>query len=273
MFSSVLFHVREKKPLIHAITNYVTANDCANILLACGASPVMADDPGEVAEITGACDGLQINLGTPNERTVSSMLIAGKAANRKNIPVVFDPVGVGASAFRIKTAKTLLRELHFDVIRGNISEIRVLALGTGMGKGVDAAPADGITESILEEAVSFVKDFASKMGCVVAVTGATDVVTDGKTAYCIRNGHPMMSSVTGTGCQLSALTAAFAAANPDNPLLAAAAAVCAMGLAGEIAHRRLEPLDGNGSYRNYIIDGIYRLTPEQLEEGAKYEMR
>ena len=115
--------------------------------------------------------------------------------------------------------------------------------------------------------------FAARTGAVVAVTGAIDIVADGERAFCIRNGHPMMSAVTGTGCQLSALTAAFCAANPDKPLEAAAAAVCAMGLAGEIAHARLTPLDGNATYRNYIIDAIYNMTPAQLEEGAKYEVR
>ena len=117
------------------------------------------------------------------------------------------------------------------------------------------------------------KDFARRIGAVVAVTGAIDIVTDGERAFCIRNGRPEMASITGTGCQLSALTAAFVTANPDCPLEATAAALCAMGLCGEIAHRRLTELDGNSSYRNYIIDAMYRLTPAELEKGAKYEVR
>ena len=139
--------------------------------------------------------------------------------------------------------------------------------------GVDADVADKVTEENLDKAVTFAKSFAAKTGAVIAITGAIDIVADANTAYCIRNGHPMMSSITGTGCQLSALTAAFVTANSDKPLEAAAAAVCAMGLAGEIAHKRLSPLDGNSSYRNYIIDAIYNMTPAQLEEGAKYEVR
>ena len=133
--------------------------------------------------------------------------------------------------------------------------------------------ADKVTEENLDSAVAFAKAFAARTGSVIASTGALDIVADADKAYCIRNGHAMMSSITGTGCQLSALTAAFVTANPDNTLEAAAAAVCAMGLAGEIAHQRLTPLDGNSSYRNYIIDAIYNMTPEQLEEGANYEVR
>ena len=167
----------------------------------------------------------------------------------------------------------LLREVKPTVIRGNISEIRTLAAGSGTTQGVDADAADKVTDETLDKTVAFAKAFAARTGAVVAVTGAIDIVADGERAFCIRNGHPMMSAVTGTGCQLSALTAAFCAANPDKPLEAAAAAVCAMGLAGETAHSRLSRLDGNATYRNYIIDAIFNMTPEQLEEGARYEMR
>jgi len=201
------------------------------------------------------------------------MLIAGKRANELGHPVVLDPVGAGASALRTSTALKLLEEVKFTVIRGNISEIKTLALGSGTTKGVDADVADQVTEENLDAAAAFARSFAGKTGAVVAITGAIDIVADDKKAYCIRNGHPMMSSITGTGCQLSAMTAAYITANPDHPLEAAAAAVCAMGLAGEIAHRRLSDMDGNSSYRNYIIDAIYNMTPEMLEKGARYEVR
>ena len=135
----MLQNVRKKRPLIHSITNFVTVNDCANILLACGASPIMSDDEREAAEITSACDGLCINIGTLSSRTIPSMLAAGKKANELCHPVVLDPVGVGASQFRTDTAFKLLNNIHFSVIRGNISEIKTLALGTGSAKGVDAA--------------------------------------------------------------------------------------------------------------------------------------
>ena len=266
MFRTAFENLRQKAPLIHNITNYVTVNDCANMVLACGASPIMADDLGEVEEITTLCAGLNINIGTLNSRTIDSMLLAGRTANRLGHPVVLDPVGAGASRLRTGTALRLLEEVHFAVIR-------TLASGAGTTKGVDADVADRVTEENLDAAVRFAKEFASRTGAVIAITGAIDIVADGDTAYCIRNGNAMMSSITGTGCQLSALTAAFVTANPGHTLEAATAAVCAMGLAGEVAHRRLTPLDGNATYRNYIIDAIYNMTPQQLEEGANYEVR
>ena len=273
MFKNMFENLRKNCPLIHNITNYVTVNDCANIVIACGASPIMADDKDEVADITTICSGLNINIGTLNNRTISSMLIAGKRANELNHPVVLDPVGAGASKLRTETALKLLEEVKFTVIRGNISEIKTLAFGSGTTKGVDADVSDKVTEENLDDVVAFAKAFAKKTGAVIAITGAIDIVADSKKAYCIRNGHPMMSSITGTGCQLSAMTAAFVTANPDYPLEAAAAAVSAMGYAGEIAHSRLSEMDGNSTYRNYIIDAIYNMTPEILEEGAKYELR
>ena len=273
MLKNMLENVRKNCPLVHNITNYVTVNDCANIILACGASPIMADDENEVEEITTICGGLNINIGTLNKRTIASMLKAGKKANELNHPVVLDPVGAGASALRTETATKLLEEVKFSVIRGNISEIKTLALGSGTTKGVDADVADKVTEENLDEIIAFAKAFAAKTGAVIAITGAIDIVADAEKAYCIRNGHPMMSSITGTGCQLSAMTTAFVTANQDNPLEAAAAAVSAMGYAGEVAHTRLSEMDGNSSYRNYIIDAIYNMTPEMLENGAKYEVR
>ena len=273
MFREMFENVRKSCPLIHNITNYVTVNDCANILLACGASPIMADDKDEAADITAICGGLNINIGTLNSSTIVSMFIAGKRANELDHPVVLDPVGAGASRLRTDTALRLLKEVKFTVIRGNISEVKTLASGSGTTKGVDADVADKVTEENLNDVIAFVMAFAGRTGAVIAVTGATDIVADSKKAYCIRNGHPMMSSITGTGCQLSAMTAAFVTANPDHPLEAAAAAVSAMGFAGEVAHSRLTKMEGNSTYRNYIIDAIYNMTPEMLERGAKYEVR
>ena len=273
MFRNMFENLRKTCPLIHNITNYVTVNDCANIVIACGAAPIMADDKDEVEDITTLCAGLNINIGTLNSRTVASMLLAGKRANELGHPVVLDPVGAGASGLRTETALQLLKEVRFSVIRGNISEIKTLASGSGTTKGVDADVADKVTEENLDDGIAFAKAFAKKTGAVIAITGAIDIVADGDRAFCIRNGHPMMSSITGTGCQLSAMTAAFVTANPDHPLEAAAAAVAAMGLAGEIACARLTEQDGNATYRNYIIDAIYRMTPEMLEKGANYEVR
>ena len=273
MFGEILGRVRSAHPLVHTITNYVTANDCANIVLACGASPVMADDAGEVAEITARSAGLSLNLGTLNQGKITSLLLAGQTANRLSKPVLLDPVGVGASRLRTKTALLLLDTIHLAVIRANASEMKALSLGCETQRGVDAGVCDRITEETLDRSVAFCKAFSRQTGAVISMTGPIDIVANGERAFCIRNGHEMMSAVTGTGCQLSVLTAAFVAANPDKPLEAAAAAVCAMGLAGQIAHARLRPLDGSGSYRTYLIDAIFNLTPDQLEKGAKYELR
>ena len=273
MLGNCLEHVRRTVPLIHNITNYVTVNDVANILLACGGSPIMADDPGEVEEITALCSGLNINIGTLNQRTVESMRLAGKKAAALGRTILLDPVGAGASALRTRTAVELIKEIPFTVIRGNMSEIRTLALGSGTTKGVDADVADAVSEENLDSAVAFVKDFAVRTGAVVAVTGAIDLVSDGKACYVIRNGRPEMGKITGTGCQLSGMMTAFAAANPDHVLEAAAAAVCAMGLAGEIGWSRMVEGDGNATYRNRIIDAIYNMDGETLNGGAKYEVR
>ncbi len=273
MLKEMLKNVKEKAPLIHNITNYVTVNDCANALLACGGSPIMSDDKNDVEDITSICGGLNINIGTLNDRTIKAMLIAGKKANELGHITILDPVGVGASSLRTDTALKLLNEINFSTIRGNISEIKALAGTAASTQGVDANVADKVTNENLDTAISFAKAFAEKTDAVIAVTGAIDIVCNGEKAYIIRNGHPMMSQVTGTGCMLSAITAAYVTANPGMVLEATAAAVCVMGLAGEIAYKRLNELDGNSSYRSYIIDAIYNMTEEALEKGAKYEVR
>lgn len=269
MLGEIIEQNRLRKPLIHCITNYVTANDCANILLASGGSAVMADDPEETAEITNACSGLVINIGTPNPRRLQGMLNAGIAANRVGHPVVLDPVGAGGSAMRRNAVNEMLQKIRFAAIRGNASEIAALSTGVGSGRGVDAEPECVDNESA---AIANARTLSRKTGAVVIVTGDTDIVTDGNTAYRVFNGHPMMRTITGTGCQMSALLGAYVTSNPDNVLHAALAAVCAMGYCGETAYARLTDMDGNASYRNYIIDAVYRLTPHELDKGARYEI-
>ena len=271
--NTIIQNVRKKVPLIHNITNYVTVNDVANIILACGASPIMADDEREAEEITSICNGLNINIGTLNARTIHSMKLAGKKAKELGHTVLLDPVGAGASTLRTKTALSLLEEIPFDVVRGNISEIKTLASGSGTTKGVDADVADAVTEDTLDQAVAFVKNFAKKSGSIVAITGAIDLVSDGEKCYVIRNGRPEMGKITGTGCQLSGVMTAYITANPDNKLEAAAAAVCVMGLAGEIGWGNMQEGDGNSTYRNRIIDAIYNMSAKMLDQGAKYEIR
>lgn len=272
MLNTYFENVKQKNPLIHNITNYVTVNDCANVLLACGASPIMSDDIEEVAEITTICNGLNINIGTLNQRTIPAMFEAGNKANSLGHPIVLDPVGAGASNLRTRTAAGLIDKVKFTVIRGNVSEIKTLAQGNTFTRGVDADISDVVTMDNLNQAILLAKDFAKKTGAVIAITGAIDIVADDKKAYAIYNGHPMMSSITGTGCQLSAIICAFVAANMDNILEATVAAVCTMGVAGEIAYQRLSEMDGNATYRNYIIDIINKFDGELLDKMAKYEM-
>lgn len=265
--------LRKTMPLIHNITNYVTVNDVANILLACGGSPIMSDEVEDVEDITSICNGLNINIGTLHKSSIEGMLRAGKKANNLHHPILLDPVGAGASKFRTETALRLMQELNLAVIRGNISEIKTLAFGSGTTKGVDADVSDAVTEENLEQAIEFVKAFSKKTGTIIAVTGRIDLVTDGNRCYVIRNGRPEMGKITGTGCQLSGMMTAFITANPDEMLEAAAAAVCAMGLAGEIGWSRMQTGDGNATYRNRIIDAIYNMTGDILEKSANYEIR
>ena len=273
MLGSCLENVRKSVPLVHNITNYVTVNDVANVLLACGGSPIMSDEPEDVEDITSICGGLNINIGTLNQSSIKGMFLAGKKANELGHKVLLDPVGAGASKLRTDTAVKLMEEVKFTVIRGNISEIKTLALGSGTTKGVDADVADAVTEDSLDQAVAFVKSFAKLTGSVVAITGAIDLVSDSDKCYVIRNGRPEMGKITGTGCQLSGMMTAFIVANPGNELEAAAAAVCTMGLAGEIGWSNMQSGDGNSTYRNRIIDAIYNMDKETLDKGAKYEVR
>ena len=273
VLKTMLENVRAKTPLVHNITNYVTVNDVANVLLAAGGSPIMSDDADDVEDITSICGGLNINIGTLNKNTIPSMFLAGKKANELGHIVLLDPVGAGASRLRTDTANRLMQEVRFDAVRGNISEIKTLCTGSGSTKGVDADAVDAVTEANLDNGVQLVKAFAAQTGCIIAVTGAIDLVSDGERCWCIRNGRAEMSRITGTGCQLSALMTAFLVANPDRKLDAAAAAVCTMGLAGEIGWANMQPGDGNSTYRNRIIDAIFNMTGDALEEGAKYELR
>ena len=196
MLGNCIENVRKNVPLVHNITNYVTVNDVANILLACGGSPIMSAEPEDVEDITSICGGLNINIGTLTKSSIEGMFRAGRKANEWNHPILLDPVGAGASALRTNTAVQLMEQLKLTVIRGNISEIKTLALGSGTTKGVDADVADAVTEETLDQAVQFVKQFAAKSGSIVAITGAIDLVSDGEKCYVIRNGRPEMAGGT-----------------------------------------------------------------------------
>lgn len=264
--SELLTEVRAKCPLIHNMTNYVTVNDCANALLAIGASPIMADDIREAGDIAAIAAALVINIGTLNERTIASMLEAGKRANEAGVPVIFDPVGAGASALRSETTRKILETVKIAIIRGNLSEVSFTAGLEVSTKGVDSAIEDAGNDA---EAVG--RAAAKRFRCVAAITGAVDVITDGTRVVKIHNGHAMLSKVTGTGCMTSALTGAFAGAGEDM-LTAAAAGVAAMGIAGEMAYERAGS-QGTGSFHIGIIDALSRLDEVEFKERARYEER
>jgi len=268
---NIISDLRNTTPLVHCITNYVTVNDCANSLLAIGGSPIMADDEDEVEEIIAICNALVINIGTLNKRTIKSMLKAGKKANKLGKAVVLDPVGAGASKLRTETALELLKEVKFTAIRGNISEIKTLAVGSGTTKGVDAADSDAISEDNLAVNVALAQALSEKTGAVIAITGAIDIIADSKKSCQIYNGHPIMSKITGTGCMCSAILGAFIAGAEDK-FMATAAAVAVMGLAGERAQHKLEANGlGTGSLRVGIIDELSLMNDEKLLEGARLE--
>lgn len=266
----IIKNTKEVCPLVHCITNYVTVNDVANILLASGASPIMADDEFEVEAMQSICNALYINIGTLNKRTIKSMILAGKKANELGHVVVLDPVGVGATTLRNETIEELLKNVKFDCIKGNISEIKMVALGTGKTNGVDACDADKVTLENLDEVILFAKSLSKKTGAIIAITGAIDVICDEKDAYITFNGDKKMGKITGTGCMLGGVVAGYIAANKDNKLEATVNAVAAMGLCGEKA---LKYAKGTGSLHIGIIDEMSNLTDEALEEGSKIEKR
>jgi len=250
--------VREKSPLIHNITNYVVMNNTANGLLAIGASPVMAHAIDEVADMAGIASALVINIGTLDAEWVEAMLIAGKTANAKNTPIVFDPVGAGATPYRTRVCKLIMEECKPSIIRGNASEIMALCNAGTQTKGVDSTDSSDI-------ALDSAKALAKQTGAVVVVSGQTDYITDGTNVKTVQNGNPMMARVTGMGCTASAMVAAFAAVNP-NMLDAATHGMAIMGIAGEIAtHRSL----GNGSLQVNFLDELYNINAETIKANIK----
>lgn len=262
-YAQIINQVREKKPLVHQITNYVTANDCANVTLAIGASPIMADSVEEASDIVSISSSLVLNIGTLNRNIMEAMITAGKSANLKGIPVILDPVGAGASKLRNDTVRKLIDEVKISVIRGNISEIRYISGLSASTKGVDASESDSNSD-----AGAVAAQLAAKLGCVVAITGKVDVVSDGNRQVHIENGHELLASVTGTGCMCSSLVGSFCGAAPENPFESSVAALISMGIAGEIAHKNAGDL-GTGSFRTAVIDAISKMDAETISGRAK----
>jgi hydroxyethylthiazole kinase len=247
--------LRDRKPLVHQITNYVVMNETANATLALGALPVMAHAREEVEEMVALAGALVINIGTLSPHWVDAMLIAGKAANARGIPVVLDPVGAGATRYRTDTARRLLDEVKVTALRGNQGEIATLVGVEAEVRGVESIGVGG-------EPTDLARAAARNLGLVVSVTGAVDHVSDGKRVLAVANGHELLAAVSGTGCMSSAITGCFLAAKPGEPLEAAAEALAAFGVAGEDAARHAR---GPGSFHVGLYDALAGLDPETLD--------
>lgn len=265
-------NIKRCTPVVHNISNYITATDCANMTLACGGSPTMADDPEEVEMIASACAGSVINMGNIGGYFTESMIRTGLINNKIHHPLVFDPVGAGAATRRNAVLEKLIKEIHFSVIRGNISEIKFVGDKSSTAKGVDAAPSDLVTEDTVYDIAQYAMRLAKKMDTVIAISGPIDVVANGKRAYLIRNGHSQMSKVTGTGCMLSSAIGVFISANPEQILEAATVCISAYGYAGELAQQKVEREHaGTGSLRMYLMDYMSNMDHEIFARGAKIE--
>lgn len=272
MDKRILNKVKTQTPLVHLITNYVTANDCANAVLAVGGSPVMADEILEVDEIVSLCSALVLNLGTLNQRTVNSMFAAGRKANQLRKPVILDPVGVGATKFRTQIAKQLLEEIQFSVIKGNISEMKALATGQGSTRGVDASTHDLGKDlgQVIALAHSLWKDTES----VIVISGAKDIITNGKRTHIIENGQSIMAQITGTGCMLSSIIGGLVGATPEQVFDSTVTATALMGVSGDLALEKLNEIGGGpNTYRSLLIDYLTKVDGALLERRAKIEVR
>ena len=250
--SAAINAVRTQSPLVHNITNYVVMNNTANALLAIGASPVMAHWVSEMEEMTAVASALVINIGTLDDKWIEGMLTAGKAARRRGIPIVLDPVGAGATSQRTEAAMKIIEECHPTIIRGNASEIMALVDAGVKSKGVDSSASS-------DDALESAKRLAADTGSVVVISGEVDYITNGTDVNTVEGGNPIMTSVTGMGCTSTAIVGAFAAV-VSNPMVAATAAMAVMSLAGE---RAAEYSRGNGSMQVNFLDELCNLTSEK----------
>lgn len=255
---SILKTVREKKPLVHHLTNWVTIYDCANATRTIGALPVMAHAPEEVAQMAGIASALVLNIGTLTKDFVDSMLIAGEAANQKGIPIILDVVGAGATDLRTSESRRLLNEVKIGIIKGNAGEIGAIAGVEAEVKGVESISVNGDPEKIAAS-------LAKARGLTVVITGKVDIISDGKTTYKVYNGHEMMGKVVGTGCMAASMIGAFAAVEKDYAKAAAAAMAC-FDIAGEIATKDAK---GPGTFREAFFDALYNLDEKQIKKRIK----
>jgi hydroxyethylthiazole kinase len=258
---AALRDLRERKPLVHQITNYVVMNETANATLAIGALPVMAHAVEEVEEMASVAGALVLNIGTLSRHWIDAMLLAGKAANAVDTPVVLDPVGAGATTFRTDTAKRILAEVDVAIVRGNAAEIAALAGLPAEIRGVEAIEVGTAAPTIARTA-------ASSLGVVASVTGPVDHISDGPRTLAVANGDPLLATITGSGCMATAITGCFAAVRADALVDAAGFALAAYGIAAEDAAR---DANGPGTFHARLYDALYALTPESLDERRNIE--
>ena len=260
-------NVKIKKPLIHYITNPISINDCANVILAIGAKPIMAEHPLEVSEITSASNALGVNLGNITDVRMESMLISGRTAFKERMPQVIDLVGVGCSKLRFNYAKKFISQCHPDVIKGNLSEIKAICGIESNAKGIDAGECDKITDDNFDKNIEIVKKLSLRTNSVIAATGAVDVVTNGCETYLIKNGCEMLSMVTGTGCMVTALIASYISSL--DIFAGTILAVSLMGICGELSQH----VTGIGSFKTDLIDNLFTISDNTIINKIKYELK
>lgn len=275
--SESLKKVKEKSPLVHCITNYVTVNDCANAILAIGGSPIMSGDAEEVAEIVNIADALVINIGNLIDLQVEAMKISSKQANKTKTPIILDPVGVGVSELRNIITIDLIKNYDIDVIRGNITEIKTIAKlfgiidETNIAKGVDVCADDIITDNNLKINGEIISKTAEKLNTVILASGPIDILSDGKTTIAIDGGDEMMPQITGSGCMLSSIVGCCVGAT--NPFDGALLAILSMNNAGEKARKKVDSEKlGTGSFRTFLIDALYNTDGKTLIKESKIEI-
>lgn len=259
--------VKTKKPLIHCITNPISINDCANVVLAVGAKPIMAEHPLEVSEITIVSKALGVNLGNITDIRMQSMLISGKTAYENKIPHVIDLVGVGCSKLRLEYAKEYISQCHPNVIKGNMSEIKALYGIESNSKGIDVGVSDVVTDKNIDETIQMLKKLSIKTNSVVVATGVVDIITNGNDTYLINNGCEMLSMITGTGCMVNALIASYISSK--NIFEGTILAVALMGICGELSR----DAKGTGSFRNQLIDNMFSISDDIIRKNLRYILK
>lgn len=259
--------IKLKKPLIHCITNPISINDCANMILAVGAKPIMAEHLLEVSEITAVSESLGVNLGNITDNRMKSMLISGKIAFENKIPQVIDLVGVGCSKLRLDYARKFISECHPSVIKGNMSEIKAICGIKSNSKGIDVGAGDIVTEENCDESIEMLKKLSLQTASVVVATGVVDIITNGTHTYLITNGCEMLSMITGTGCMLTALIASYISSG--NILDSTVLAIALMGVCGELSQN----VKGTGSFRNDLIDNMFSISDDIIRKKIRYTLK